>query len=77
MQCYNKMQERIEHRREKIQEKTIAFKEEEAVVLRLKAERTLVKKMIFDEKKKLKKMRNINDRLKLTEDEKKEIATTT
>ena len=73
MQCYNKMQDRIEHRREKIQEKTVAFKEEEAVVLRLKAERALVKKLIFDEKKKLRKMKNINDRLKLTEEEKREI----
>jgi len=46
------------------------LKEEEAVVARLKQERTMVKKLIFDENKKLKKLRNINERLKLTEEEK-------
>ena len=49
------------------------YKEEEAVVQRYKSERALVKKQIFDQMKKLKKLKNINERLKLTEEEKKEI----
>ncbi len=67
------MQDRIEHRREKVEEKNVTLKEEENFVQRLNSERSMVKKLIYDQNKKLKKLRNINDRLKLTEEEKQEI----
>lgn len=41
--------------------------------MRLKQERTFVKKSIYEQQKKLRKIKNINERLKLTEEEKEEI----
>ena len=50
-QCYTKIQERVDHRKEKVEEKTILFREEEDINQRLKLERTLVKKLIYEQKK--------------------------
>lgn len=40
---------------------------------RLKMERAFVKKSIYEQQKKLRKIKNINERLKLTEEEKAEV----
>eukprot|EP00347_Sterkiella_histriomuscorum_P024212 403331923 len=73
VQCYSKMQERVEHRIKKVEEKNVIFKEEEFSKQRLVEERAMIKKQIFNKTKEIKKLKNIGERLKLSEEEKQEI----